>query len=50
MDVVRELRRKQDDSRADRQALADQMAEIDYQIEAFDTVIRKREAETVQRG
>jgi hypothetical protein len=40
MDVVRELRRKQDDLRCDRQALADQMAEIDDQIAAFDAVFR----------
>ncbi len=40
MDVVRELRRKQDDLKADRQALVDQIAEIDKQIAAVDTVIQ----------
>lgn len=40
MDVVRELRRKQDDLKADRQALIDQIAEIDRQIAAVDTVIQ----------
>lgn len=43
MDVVRELRRKQDDLRCDRQALADKMAEINDQIAAFDTVIQAYE-------
>ncbi len=32
MDVVRELRRKQDDLKADRKALVDQIAEIDRKI------------------
>jgi hypothetical protein len=40
MDVARELRRKQDDLRANRQALVDQIAEIDRQIAAVDTVIQ----------
>jgi hypothetical protein len=34
------LRRKQDDLKADRQALADQLAEIDRKIAAVDTVIQ----------
>jgi len=36
--VVRELRRKQDDLKAGRKALADQMAGIDNQIAVLDTV------------
>ena len=40
MDVVRELRRKQDDLKGDRQAIVGQMAEIDKQIAALDTGIR----------
>ena len=40
MEVVRELRRKQDDLKADRKALVDQIAEIDRKIAAIDTVIQ----------
>jgi len=39
MDVVREQRRKQDDLKADRQTLVDQIAQIDDQIAAFDTTV-----------
>jgi len=40
MDVVHELRRKQDDLKADRNALVDRLAEIDRKIAAVDTVIQ----------
>jgi len=40
MDVVRELRRKQDDLKADRKALVDQIAEIDRKMAAVDMVIQ----------
>ncbi|MEH2469156.1 hypothetical protein V1281_001590 [Nitrobacteraceae bacterium AZCC 2161] len=40
MDVARELRRKQDDLKGDRQLLVDRLAEVDKQIAALDTVIR----------
>lgn len=40
MDVVHELRRKQDDLKADRKALVDRLAEIDRKIAAVDTVIQ----------
>jgi hypothetical protein len=40
MEVVRELRRKQDELRSDRQVLIDQIAKIDTDIAAVDTVIQ----------
>lgn len=39
MSIVRELQKKQDDLKTDRQALVDQIAKIDDQIGAIDTVI-----------
>lgn len=50
MDVVRELRRKQDDLKADRKALVDQIAEIDRKIAAVDTVIQIYEPEYSPRN
>ena len=43
MDVVRELQKKQDDLKAERQSLVDQIAQIDDRIAAFDTVIQTYE-------
>jgi hypothetical protein len=40
MEVVRELRRKQDELRSDRQALIDKIAKIDTDIGSVDTVIQ----------
>jgi len=40
MEVVRELRRKQDELRSDRQDLIDKIAKIDTDIAAVDTVIQ----------
>lgn len=39
MSIVHELQKKQDDLKTDRQALVDQIAKIDHQIGAIDTVI-----------
>ncbi len=40
MDVVRELRRKQDALRSDRPLLFERLAEVDKQVAALDTVIQ----------
>lgn len=40
MDLVRKMRRKQDDLKGDRQLLVERLAEVDKQIAALDTVIR----------
>jgi hypothetical protein len=53
MDVVRELRRKQDDVKADRQELVDQIAAFDSVIQAYEpnrTQAKKKSRQNGKRG